>query len=461
MQDRRDFLRTALAVSGLSQAGSAAKSPLNFVFLLIDDLGWTDFGCYGSPLYETPNIDKLAAGGMRFTQAYSACTVCSPSRAAVMTGKYPARLRITDFIPGHRYPYKKLRPPEWTQHLPLEELTLAEALKEAGYATAAVGKWHLGEKDFYPEKQGFDLNLGGCGLGAPPSYFAPYRIPTLQEGPEGEYLTDRLFAGAADFIERNRSRPFFLYFPNYAVHAPRQAKQELIAKYERKIQEGMRHKNATYAAMIESLDQGVGKLVETLQRTGLWDRTVFIVTSDNGGPFAATSNFPLRSEKGSAYEGGVRVPLIVRWPGVTKRGSTCHTPVIGIDFYPTLLEMAGVKPRANVDGVSIVPLLRGAASLRREAIFWHYPHYHAGSATPYSAIRSGDFRLVEFQEDGRTELYDLASDVGESRDLAAELPDKTRELRTRLHAWRTQTGAQMALPNPAYDPARQDERVRR
>jgi arylsulfatase A-like enzyme len=456
MLHRRDFLRTALAAPALPPAGAAGPSRTNFVLILIDDLGWTDFACYGSRLYETPNIDRLASEGMRFTQAYSACTVCSPSRAAVMTGKYPARLHITDYIPGHRFPYKRLRPPEWIQYLPLEEVTLAEALKEAGYATASIGKWHLGGSQFFPEKQGFDVNIGGCQLGAPPSYFSPYRIPAMKDGPEGEYLIDRLSWDAAGFVERNRDRPFFLYFPNYGVHAPRQAKPELIAKYQRKVRPGMKQTNAAYAAMIDSLDQGVGKLVDALKRAGVYDRTVFIVTSDNGGSFASTSNHPLRSQKGSAYEGGVRVPLIVRWPGITKPGSMCATPVIGVDFFPTLLEIAGVKRRGKVDGESIVPLLRGKGGLRRDAIYWHYPHYHAGSASPHSAIRSGDFRLVEFQEDGRCELYNVESDIGESRDLAIQMPDKAGELRARLHKWREEVDAQMALPNPGYDPARQD-----
>lgn len=464
MLSRREFLKTALktapGIMALSHAAAGAAGRLNFVFILIDDLGWTDFACYGSQFYETPNIDRFASEGMRFTQAYSACTVCSPSRAAVMTGKYPARLHITDFIPGHRYPYKKLRPPLWTQHLPLEEVTIAEELKAAGYATATMGKWHLGEEEFYPEKQGFDLNVGGCALGAPPSYFSPYKIPTMKDGPVGEYLTDRLFAEANRFIDSNATRPFFLYLPTYAVHAPRQAKAESIEKYKRKVRDGMAQNNPTYAAMVESLDQGVGKLLETLRSSGLYDRTVVIVTSDNGGPFASTSNLPLRSEKGSAYEGGVRVPLIVHWPGVTKPGSVCDVPVIGTDYYPTMLEIAGLKSTVKVDGESLVPLLRRTGKLRRDAIFWHYPHYHAGSATPYSAIRAGNYRLVEFQEDGHFELYDLASDIGEKHDLAKEMPDKARELRARLHKWRNEVGAQMALPNPGYDPARKNEKVR-
>jgi arylsulfatase A-like enzyme len=283
----------------------------------------------------------------------------------------------------------------------------------------------------------------------------------MKDGPEGEYLIDRLSSDAAGFVEQSRDRPFFLYFPNYGVHAPRQAKKEIVAKYQRKVRPGMKQINASYAAMIESLDQGAGTLVEALKRAGVYDRTVFIVTSDNGGPFASTSNHPLRSEKGSAYEGGVRVPLIVRWPGVTKPGSTCTTPVIGIDFFPTLLEIAGVKQHGKVDGESIVPLLRGKGRLRRDAIYWHYPHYHAGSASPHSVIRSGELRLVEFQEDGRCELYNVESDIGESHDLSKEMPDKARELRTRLHNWREEVGAQMALPNPGHDPARENVKVPR
>jgi arylsulfatase A-like enzyme len=456
MTTRRDFLKSALALSAMP--GHAAPAPrLNFVFVLIDDLGWTDFSCYGSRFYETPNIDRLASEGMRFTQAYSACTVCSPSRAAILTGRYPARLHITDWIAGANRPYAKLRPPDWTQHLPLEETTIAEALKPAGYATASIGKWHLGNPEFYPEKQGFDLNIAGTHMGQPPSYFSPYGIPTIQDGPPGEYLTDRLFSEAKGFLERNRERPFFLYLPNFAVHTPLQAKKEIIAKYAAKVRAGMAQNNATYAAMIESVDQGVGRLVQNLHDLRLDDRTVVILTSDNGGLLRSTSNIPLREGKGSAYEGGVRVPFIVRWPGVTKPDTVCDVPVMGIDYFPTILEIAGMKSAAKPDGVSIASLLHGGGRLRRDTLYWHYPHYHQGGATPYSAIRAGDFRLVEFQEDGHIEMYNLNDDIGEQHDLVRSMPAKARALQTSLAAWRRAVGAQMALSNPAYDPARETQ----
>lgn len=457
--NRRDFLKTTLGIPALAAVAGKPAPPrhLNLLFILIDDLGWTDFACFGSRFFETPNIDRLAADGMRFTQAYSACTVCSPSRAAIMTGRYPARLHITDFIPGQQMPYAKLMPPPWTQHLPLEEVTVAEALKPAGYASANIGKWHLGDVGFYPEDQGFDVNIAGCNRGHPGTYFSPYRIPTLRDGPKGEYLTDRLFSEAAGFMEHNRERPFFLYLPSYAVHTPLQAKKEMIAKYTSRVRPGMAQHNATYAAMIESVDQGVGKLMDKLRELQIDDRTVVLLTSDNGGMLKSTSNLPLREGKGSAYEGGVRVPLIVRWPGVTRPGSMCQVPVIGTDYFPTILEMAGVKPdpATALDGESIVPLLRRSGSLHRDTMYWHYPHYNVLGGTPYSAIRSGDFRLVEFQEDGHFELYNLQADIGEQHDLVPSMPGKARELRAMLDGWRHDMGAQMALPNPNYDPARE------
>jgi arylsulfatase A len=445
----------ALAGCGLTSAagGPGAERP-NVVFILIDDLGWTDLGCMGSPLFETPNVDRLAREGLKFTQAYAACTVCSPTRASLMTGKYPARLHLTDYIPGEKHPKAKLRIPDWTQHLPLEELTIAKVLKGAGYATASIGKWHLGPAEFFPEHQGFDLNRGGCDKGQPPSYFSPYRIPTLEDGPKGEYLTDRLTDEAVKFIQANHDRPFYLYLPHYAVHAPFQAKPEIIEKYRAKIKPGMDQKNAAYAAMVESVDQSVGRILATLDDLKLSEKTIVVFTSDNGGLLPATSNKPLRVGKGSAYEGGVRVPLIVRWPGVSRPGSVCETPTITLDWYPTIAEAAGVKldPKQIVDGASLLPLLRGADGFARDALFWHYPHYHGGGAKPYSAVRKGDLRLVEFFEDDRIELYNLKDDIGETKDLAASMPEKAQELRKLLSDWRVAVGAQMPTPNPDYDP---------
>lgn len=454
------FLLVALATLHATEAAKPASKP-NIIFILADDLGWTDGGCFGSKFYETPNIDRLATQGMRFTDNYSACTVCSPSRAAILTGQYPARLHLTDFIPGKVHTKAKLSVPDWTMHLPLEVPNLAKTLKTAGYATANIGKWHLGEAAFWPEKQGFDLNVAGCDMGHPPSYFSPYKIPTLTEGPQGEFLSDRLTNEAIKFIEQNKDRPFFVYLPHYAVHHPVMAKPEVIAKYKSKVNPKAPHKRPEYAGLIESVDDSVGRLLAKLEELKLSENTVVIFTSDNGGLSTITNNLPLRAGKGSAYEGGVRVPLIIKWPGVTKPGSLCHTPVIGVDFYPTLLAITGVMPSPGVvDGENIEPLLRQSGSIKRDAIYWHYPHYHQTGGTPHGAIREGDFRLVEFYEDNHVELYNLKEDIGETNDLAAALPEKTAALRQKLHDWRQHVDAQMPTPNPKYDPKATPSAVR-
>jgi len=432
---------------------AAPARPPNVILVLVDDMGWTDLACFGSGFYETPAVDRLAAGGMRFTQAYSACTVCSPSRASLMTGKYPPRVNITDWIPGHKRPKARLKVPEINLQLALEEVTVAEVLKENGYATASVGKWHLGGPAFFPDKQGFDLNIGGCDKGQPPSYFSPYRIPTLQDGERGEYLTDRLALEAVRFIEANRDRPFFLYLPHYAVHTPLQGKKDVIEKYRARAKPGAGQGNAVYASMVESVDDAMNRILSKLDELRISERTVILFTSDNGGLLRSTSNEPLRAGKGSAYEGGVRVPLIVKWPGVTKPGSACDVPVISPDLFATILEIAGAKGAPpGIDGESLVPLLRQGVGLRREAIFWHYPHYHPGGATPYGAVRKGDLKLIEFYEDGHLELYNLKEDIGEKKDLAADLPVKAKELRELLAKWRAEVGARMPTPNPDYDP---------
>jgi arylsulfatase A-like enzyme len=414
--------------------------------------------CTGSGFYETPNIDRLAGQGLRFTSAYSACTVCSPTRASLLTGKYPARLHITDWIPGHPRPFAKLAVPKFLHELPLAEVTLAEALKPAGYASAAIGKWHLGGKGFLPTDQGFDLNAGGEHRGQPPSYFSPYGIGTLPDGPKGEYLTDRLTAEAERFVEANKDRPFFLYLAHYAVHTPLQAGKDVVGKYREKAKANpdQLQRNAVYAAMIASLDDGVGRLMRKLDDLGLADDTLVVFTSDNGGLLPVTSNLPLRAGKGSAYEGGVRVPMIVRWPGVVKPGTVTDVPAISPDLFPTILEAARVASPADtpVDGVSLMPLLKGTGRPKRDALYWHYPHYHPGGASPYSAVRCGDEKLVEFLEDGRVELYDLKADPGEKEDLAAARPARAAELRKMLADWRTQVGAQMPTPNPGHDPAK-------
>lgn len=461
----RNFLALVLlalaSVSiGLAAARAASPPRLNVVLILADDFGWTDLACYGSQYYESPNIDKLARDGVKFTQAYSACTVCSPSRAAILTGKYPARLHITDWIPGQMPDNPKLIVPDWTKYLPLEEFTLANAFHNAGYATASIGKWHLGKEPYYPDKHGFDINLAGTDAPNPTNgYFAPYRIATLPEGPKGEYLTDRIGHEAVSFIEKNKDKPFFLYLPHFAVHLPVNSKEDLKAKYQAKRHPGQAQNNAGYAGMIESMDDTVGWIRSKLEELKIADRTLIVFASDNGGRVPTTSNLPLRVGKGSCYEGGTRTPLIIYWPGVTKAGSACDTPVIGMDLYRTVLDAAGIKDGAEkgVDSVSLVPLLRNTGTLNRDALFWHYPHYQhyqLGGATPYGAIHAGDFKLIEYFDDMRVELYNLKDDIGEQHDLAAKMPDKVNELRARLHQWREQVGAQMPTRNPNYDPSR-------
>lgn len=455
-------LLLTLVCSAALLSVQAEERPPNVVFLLIDDMGGTDAGCYGSKFYETPNIDRLAKDGMKFTQAYSACTVCSPSRAAVLTGKSPARLHITDWIAGHNRPFARLSIPDWTKHLPEEEETLAERLKTRGYATASIGKWHLGGAEHSPEKHGFDLNVGGTEQGQPPSYFSPYRIATLPDGPKNEFLSDRLTTEAIGFIEKNKDKPFFVYLPHYAVHTPLMGKPEVVAKYQAKKAEGG-HGNPVYAALVESVDDSVGRLRAALEKLGLAQNTIFIFTSDNGGLSGTvnaqgwkpgpTDNSPSRLGKGSAYDGGVHVPLLVVWPEVVEAGSVCDTPVIGYDHVPTLLEATGtpLKEGQVVDGESLLPLLNQKDVLKRDAICWHYPHYHPGSATPYSAIRAGDWKLIEFLEDSHVELYNLRRDVGEADNVATVEPDIALKLQKQLAEWREKVGAQMPTMNERYD----------
>ena len=464
-----------LCCVGCGASSSQPEKRPNFIFLLVDDWGWRDASGHGSDFYRTPNIDRLTSQSLRFTDGYSACTVCSPSRAAVMTGMYPARLNVTDWIPGHASPTAKLKIPDWTMRLEHRHVSIAEALKEAGYKTAHVGKWHLMPRDekylrdYFPQYHGFDINIAGNEWGLPGSYFHPYThtrndwrvYPLPPGGKEGDYLTDRLTDEALSIIEKWAGETFFLYFPYYAVHTPIEGKPELVQEYEARVNPDARHTNPAYAAMLHSLDESVARILAKLKELEIEDNTVIIMTGDNGGldiPWidgGPTDNAPLRAGKGSVYEGGVRVPTLLRWPGVTSPGSVSSEPVMHVDYYPTILEMAGVKgnPEHNrsVDGVSLVPILRDSSKgLGREALFWHYPHYHQGGATPYGAVRAGDWRLVEFYEDNRVELYNLAQDIGETNDLAGTRPDKADELRGLLHDWRQKMQAQMPTPNPDY-----------
>lgn len=453
----------------LVAVGSArAEERMNVIVVFVDDLGVTDLQCDGNTFHETPHLNKLAEDGMRFTAGYAACTVCSPSRAALMTGQYPARLHITDWIAGHNRPFAKLKIPDWTKHLDPAIFSMPKAFKEAGYTSASIGKWHLGGPDYYPEKHGFDLNIGGTERGQPPSYFSPYNIPTLEDGPKGEFLTDRCAEEACNWIETNRDKPFFLYLPHFAVHTPLMGKPEVIKKYEAKMERlGIDDKNATYAALVESVDDSIGTIRKKLDELKLTEKTVIFFTSDNGGLIGGgkrsiTTNPPFRAGKGSAYEGGVRVSFIVSWPGVTKPGSTCDTPVITHDILPTLAAGCDLKiPETHtVDGVDITPLLKGERIAER-ALYWHYPHYHPGGATPYSAVRQGDWRLVEFFEDGRTELYNLKEDVGETTNLYDKLPDRAKELHGQLIEWRDGVKAQLPTPNPDYAPEKSGQPLRK
>ncbi len=443
-------------------AGSATAAPArpNVIWIVLDDYGWADSGCYGSTYHETPHIDALARRGIRFTNAYAACPVCSPSRAALMTGKYPARLHLTDWLPGRKdRPSQRLLRPSIVQQLPLEETTIAELLRPAGYATASLGKWHLGGPSFWPEHQGFDVNISGTATGSPPGGYFRFNTPSMKARDDREYLTDRLTDEAIGFVEKNRDRPFFLYLAHYAVHIPLQARPDLVEVYRARPIKGSPQHNPIYAAMIRSVDDGIGRLVQSLERLGLDDRTVIFLTSDNGGLSVkegpntpSTSNSPLRAGKGYLYEGGIREPMIVVWPGVTRPGSTSDVPVSGQDFLPTTCQIAGIAPPSenSIDGESLVPLLRGTGKPRREALFWHYPHYSNQGGKPGGAVRMGDLKLIEWYEDHRVELYDLASDPSESRDLAPNRPADVDRLRSMLARWRESVGAQMMTPNPEY-----------
>lgn len=447
---------------------SSKRSNPNFVFLFMDDLGWADLGCYGNEFHETSNIDRLAREGMKFTDAYAACPVCSPTRASTLTGKYPARLDITDWIPGRKpQPSEKLIAPRFSQQLPLEEVTLAEALGRAGYISASIGKWHLGDESYYPEKQGFALNFLGSAMGYTRSYFCQPEEVEAGECQEGEYLTDRLTDEALKFIQKNRGKPFFLYLPHYAVHTPIEGKKDKVEKYQANFKRLGIKANSEYAAMVESSDDSVGRIMRKLNELKLDERTVVIFTSDNGGlryeqksTQAVTSNAPLRAGKGHLYEGGIREPLIVRWPGAIKPGSTCDLPVTSTDFFPTMLEIAGItrRPGEGLDGESLVPLLKRTGGLKRRAIYWHYPHYSNQGGEPGGAIRYGDHKLIEFYEDQRLELYDLRRDLGERKNLAATMPRKAATLRSMLDDWRKSVGAKMPTPNPDFDASRTAER---
>lgn len=458
----------ACAGNGLfERGGGKGESQPNIIFILIDDMGWKDPGFMGSTFHETPNIDRLAHDSMIFTNAYANAPNCAPSRASLLSGQYTPRHGIFTVKRPDRGKAKlrKLIPTPNKEELDPELFTLGKLLKTAGYRTASIGKWHLGkDPDTGPLAHGFDVNVAGGRYGHPPAgYFAPYKLPELEEPGEGEYLTDRLTDESLRFIEESRDRPFFLYLSHYAVHTPIQAKSTIKEKYAGK-KGGNGQKNPAYAAMIESVDQGVGRIVEKLNDLGLADNTAIFFFSDNGGMDRFTSMAPLRGSKGMLYEGGIREPMFVHWPGRVRPGTVCHTPVIGIDFYPTIAAMVGAMqpPEHLLDGKSLMPLLLEEGGLHRSDLYWHFPAYleaykgmkGAWRTTPAGAVRSGDYKLIEFFEDGRLELYDLKEDPGEENDLSMIRQRKRDELHEKLKKWRKSTKAPVpSEPNPAYDPA--------
>lgn len=484
-----------LALAPLSGVAGTSRQPAqkpNVIFILMDDFGYTDLACYGSRYYETPNIDRLARQGIRFTNAYAACPVSSPTRAALMTGKYTVNTGITDWIPGRQAtrsgdPADRLIPLPFRLQLERSEITIAEILKTNGYSTLISGKWHLGAgEEFWPENQGFDINKGGHGAGQPTrsktydGYFSPYGNPRLEDGPKGEYLTDRQTDEAIKFIETSGDKPFFVYLSYYAVHNPMQAKEEHIRKFTLKadsmgisgteaftrqrewITESMHENfkeriiqsNPVYAAMIYSVDENIGRLVKRLEELNIDENTIIIFTSDNGGLSTSegspTCNFPLRAGKGWLYEGGIRVPLIIKYPKKAKPGTVRKTPVSTVDFFPTIIELTGsVQPANKIDGSSLVSLMK-KDRMETRPLFWHYPHYSNQGAWPGSAVRLGKYKLVDNFEKDRQELYDLENDLSETTDISSANPEKTMELYKLLKAWRQETGAIMMIPNPEW-----------
>lgn len=455
---------------------NAASKP-NFVFILVDDLGIKDLSVEGSTFYESPNIDKLAQSGMRFRHGYATCQVCSPSRASIMTGKYPARHGITTWIgdaQGRSWKRNtKLLPAEYKWRLDQSDTTVAEAMRDAGYITFFAGKWHLGDKGSWPRDHGFMINKGGWDAGSPAGgYFAPYKNPNLENGPDGESLPLRLGRETVQFIEKHKDKPFFAYLSFYSVHGPIQTTKEKWSKYQKKATQnphtGPRFKVdrrlpvrqvqdcPIYAGMIEAMDQAVGMVLDKLDELGIDDNTVVIFTSDNGGVSSgdafSSSMLPYRGGKGRQWEGGIREPYYIRVPGMTEKGSACDVPVIGTDFYPTILELAGLpqKPDQHVDGISLVNLLKGG-SIKDRDLFWHYPHYGNQGGEPSSIIRSGAWKLIHYWEDGRDELYNIIEDIGEQNDLAEKYPDKRSELRKKLNAWLDSVNPNMPTLNPSYD----------
>ena len=509
----------SIIMTTYSQQTPSGKKP-NIIFFLVDDLGWMDVAYNGSKFYETPNIDKLAKEGVKFNRAYAACHVCSPTRASILTGKYPARINLTDWLPGRKdFPFQKLKNVEVNQALPAQETTLAEALKQNGYSTALFGKWHLGEAGSTPLEHGFDVRFPDWNAGWPLSYYPPYKLKGLEEAPKDEYLTDRMTTEALKYIDANKDHPFFLYMSHFAVHDPIEGRPDLVKKYEKKLQQmkkpdgppfileanpdtsrqfsrselnsflndkeyaGFKYlpnrtvkikqfqDNVQFAAMVESMDESLGRLLAKLKELKIEDNTIVIFVSDNGGMSGAnfgkpdrvispanldkafsSSNLPLRGAKGFFYEGGIRVPLIIKWPQ-GKNGTQTNVPVMSTDYYPTILQMAGLPllPQQHVDGTSLVPLLKGENKLKQRALYWHFPHYSNNSQdSPGGGIRYGDYKLLEYYENNTAQLFNIEKDPGEHNDLAKSEPAKVKELTNMLHEWRKSVSAKMMEPNPEY-----------
>jgi len=469
MMNRREFLQTVgSAAAAFTLHGCSSQPPLrntkgrdslphrpNVLFILADDLGWSQIGCYGTDYYETPHLDRLAAHGMKFTDAYAACPVCSPTRASIMTGKYPARLHLTDYIAGGNFPHEKYLIPPWQKFLPLEEITLAELFQSVGYATASYGKWHLSiakkplkSLPYNPDKQGFE------------DHIVTYK-PSSKQNPETdthnvELITQKSLA----FLEKNQDKPFFLYVTHNLIHNPLKGKKKRVAKFQNKPNSDRPENNPILGAMIEELDTSVGRLLGKLEELELVENTIVIFFSDNGGLEKDARQTPLRSGKANLYEGGIRVPFIVRWPGVVLPGSICREPVISVDFFATFQEIIRpkIRPRGRIDGESLVGVWTQRGSPNREALYFHYPHYHSSSLGPCSAVRAGDYKLIEWLderirgEENPLELYNLKEDLGETNNLCGKLPQKANELQGRLEAWRQDVGAQMLTRNPNFNP---------
>ncbi len=481
------IVKATLVMLLLAASHATAADRPNVVLILVDDMGLHDLSVEGSTFYRSPHIDKLARGGMRFTQGYATCRVCSPSRASIQLGKFTARHGVTNWIGAKSgMEWKRddrLLPAEYLHNLPHNDVTLAEALREAGYRTFFAGKWHLGSEGSHPEDHGYEINIGGHHRGSPPGgFFSPYKNPKMTDGPAGESLPLRLADETARFIKSHGDKPFFAMLSFYSVHAPVQTTRQLWSKYQqaapklagdaerfkidrtlpvRQVQD-----HPVYAGMVEVTDTAVGRVTAALEEAGLTDSTIVIFTSDNGGVSSgdayATSNLPLRGGKGRQWEGGIREPFYIRYPAVTRAGSTCNVPVTGADFYPTILELCGLPARQNqhVDGVSLVPLLKGE-TIEPRPLYWHYPHYDNQGGEPSSILRDGDWKLIHYYDDGRNELYNLAVDGGEESDLARSYPARTDRMASQLMSWLDSVGAKYPEPDPRYDPARTEAKFHR